>query len=146
MEKYCGKVTKINSICSTYLLDIDENEWWWNEYMLEPLQGKTYIVNVIGNTVIVKDKKGREGKAVCSLKDKFNLSTGISLAIEKLRWKPKENEYYWTIDFSCIDCVKRYIWEGDYMDRKLFKNGVVFETEKEAMKVAKKMKKKILYL
>lgn len=140
MEKYCGKIAKITKINSIgYSLDIDDGGWYWEEYMLEPLQEKIYSVIVVGNTVIVKDEKGKEGKAVCSPEDKFNLSTGISLAVEKLRWKPSNNEYYWTIDFSQPDYVYEYQWVNDCVDKRLFESGVVFKTEKEAKEVAKKM-------
>ncbi len=139
MKKYCGKQARITCIYTHgYNLDIDGGKWHWTDDMLEPVS-KEYKVIVNGNTVIIKDDKGNEGVARCSPEDEFNLSTGISLAIEKLRWKPNHHECYWTIDFSRSDYIRRYIWENDCTDRGFFKNNVVFKTKEEAKEVAEKM-------
>ena len=107
--------------------------------MVEPVQAKTYHITVEGNIVTVTDIKGNTGIAKCSLEDEFDLATGISLAIERLRWKPSLGEYYWTVDFGSPSLVYRHLWNNDSVDNMHFKNGVVFKTKKEAVKVAKKM-------
>lgn len=138
MEKYCGKVAKITEVNSeSYSLNIDNERWYWNEHMVESVQ--TYNIIVAGNTVTVTDEKGNTGVARCSPEDEFNISTGISLALERLKWKPNCNEYYWTIDFKWPNWVREYVWGDDITDKKLFKEGVVFKTKKEAIEVAKKM-------
>ena len=140
MEKYCGKIAKITEVRNgSYKLDIDNEGWHWYDDMLEPVKPKKYEITVEGNTVTVTDDNGNIGVAKCSPEDEFNLSTGISLAIERLRWKPNHHEHYWTIDFSYSNCVCDYMWENDRTDNRFFKKGVVFKTKEEATKVAKKM-------
>ena len=140
MEKYCGKKAKITKISGMdYNLDIDEGEWYWYEDMLEDVRPKKYEITVEGNTVTVTDDEGNTGVAKCSPEDEFNLSTGISLAIDRLTWKPNQNENYWSIDFSQPDYVRKYQWVNDSVDNGFFKNGVIFKTKKEAVETAKKM-------
>lgn len=131
MGEYCGKVAKITKVNnSSYFLDIDEEVWYWNDHMLEPVQ-KEYRVIVNGNTITVKDDNGNEGE--------FNLSTEISFALKNMRWKPKKAESYYTVAFPYEFNIVRSTWRNDKTDNILYKKGLVFKTKKEAMDVAQKM-------
>lgn len=140
MEKYCGKIAKIVDMDSnSYKLDIDYRCWYWNDNMLESSKSKKYEIIVEGNTVTVTDDKGNTGIAKCSPEDEFNLSTGISIAIDRLKWKPKRDENYWTVNFSYKLNVLEYTWCNDSCDKEFYKKGLVFKTKEEAEKVAKIM-------
>jgi len=140
MQEYCGKEAKIVKIDKSYYkLDIDNEAWYWNENMLESVKSKKYAVIVEGNTVTVTDDEGNIGVAKCSPEDEFNLSTGISLAIDRLKWKPSSGEIFFTVDFTTEDNILKYIWSGTYDDEAYYKKGLVFKTRKEAIKTAKKM-------
>lgn len=139
MKEYRGKQAKITRVSGeSYKLDIDDGRWNWTDDMLE--SSKKYEVIVDGNTVTVKDDKGNTGIAKCSPEDKFNLSTGISLAIERLKWKPSLDEKYYTISFANkYNSVGIYTWANDSTDNTFYERGLIFRTEEEAEKAAKIM-------
>lgn len=139
MCKYRGRQAKITDIYTHgYDLDIDDGKFTWTDDMLEPIS-KRYEVIVEGNTVTVKDDKGNEGIAECPFKDKFNLSTAISIAINGLRWKPSLGEECYSVNFLDKDPVMCYHWADDYADNILYERGLVFKTREEAEEVVKTM-------
>ena len=146
MEKYRGKQARIIDIITNtgkpfYKLDIDDvddEKWNWTDDMLNPIS-KKYEVIVNGNTVTVKDDKGNEGIAKCSSEDEFNLSTGISLAISRFKWKPSFGEEYYTICSEYKNPIYNHIWTDDANDSCLYERGLVFKTKEEAKRAFKIM-------
>ena len=140
MEKYCGKVAKIIEINSRYYkLNIDNGEWYWSYDMLEPASKKSYNVCVDGNKITVINSYGEKGTAKCSPKDKFDLATGISIAIGRMKWKPKEEELYYSIDFAQDDNVVTQPWNNDIVDKTLYEKNLVFKKKEEAKEAAEKI-------
>jgi hypothetical protein len=136
MEEYRGKQARITDVGRPfYKLDIDDGRWNWTVDMLEPIS-KKYVVTVSGNTVTVKDDKGNTGIAKCSPEDEFNLSTGISIAISRLKWKPSLGERYFTI---CLADKNPIIWDDDSIDNIFYERGLVFKTKEEAEEATKIM-------
>lgn len=54
------------------------------------------------------------------------------------RWKPEVGEVYWTIT-TTGECYFTY-WNNDNYDKRRYKFGNVFQTEKQAAEAAKKVK------
>lgn len=142
MEKYCGQEARVEEISdydNYYKLDIDDRVWYWSNDMLEPTSKKSYSVCVDGNKITVINSCGEEGTAKCSPKDKFDLATGISIAIGRMKWKPKEEEFYYTIDFAQNDNTVTQPWNNDIIDKTLYEKNLVFKTKEEAQKAAEKI-------
>lgn len=135
MEKYCGKKAKVVDIIKPYYkLDIDKEEWYWDEETLEKFQEEYHII-VDGNTIIMRDNNGNESES--------DIDTSISIAIDRLKWKPKKCETYWTIGLSDDTNTRTYRWLNDEQDNELYRKGLVFKTRKEAKRVADKILKAI---
>lgn len=67
------------------------------------------------------------------------------MQIEKLRWKPKAGEYYFTITTSLGHIeTARYVWNDDLLDTNLYKTGNCFETREEAEAKLEQIKKLLL--
>lgn len=59
-----------------------------------------------------------------------------SLEIEKIPFKPKQHEWYWTVFFyRGLTSTKKYAWISYDNDYLRYKNGLVFRTEEEAKKI-----------
>lgn len=140
MEQYCGKEARVTELRGDYyILDIDKEEWYWSDDMLEPSPKKSYKVVVDKNKITVTDDSGKEGTAKCCPKDKFDLATGISIAIGRMKWKPEEGKLYYSIDFAQKDNTVAQPWNNDIIDKTLYEKNLVFKTAEEAQKVAEKI-------
>ncbi len=58
----------------------------------------------------------------------------------KKRYKPKYLETYYTI-YYYDHTVERFIWGDDGIDKKHYKNGLLFKTKREALAALKKLNK-----
>lgn len=54
-------------------------------------------------------------------------------------WKPEKGEKYYIPSPVSSDYYDRYIWYGYHFSSQLFKRGLVFKTEEEAIECSKKM-------
>lgn len=137
MKEYCGKVARVTEINkNAYSLDIDNGLWYWSDDMLEPVH-KEYHIIVDGTTVIIRDNNGNECKV------EGDIAKSISIALENMKWKPKNGEDYWTVDlFSDTNTIK-FEWDNDRQDNEIYRKGLVFRTEDEAKRTADKMLKAI---
>lgn len=59
-------------------------------------------------------------------------------------WKPKLNDYYWTVDFLSDSNVKQLKWSDSEKDIKLYNNNLAFKSKPEAIKKSDKMLESLL--
>ena len=68
-----------------------------------------------------------------------------TLQWEKLRWKPKDGEYYFTIVTSMGNLkIHHYMWTNDHSDKTIYKIGNCFKTKEEAEAKLEQIKKLLL--
>lgn len=93
MLKYAGKVVRIRkkfNLIGVYEIDADNKEYVWTDEMLEDVESDVMMIEIYqdGNKVIAK-KDGKVSVAKCSPEDKFDIFTGVRIAIERLEEKCK---------------------------------------------------------
>jgi hypothetical protein len=57
----------------------------------------------------------------------------------KFNWIPKSGESYFAIDFSKEDMLSEWIWLDDEFDAILYKRGLIFKTQEDAIAKAEEM-------
>ena len=67
-----------------------------------------------------------------------------TMQIEKLRWKPKKGELYFSILLRQIPEIAHYLWTGDSLDMNFYKMGNCFKTEEEVLAKLEQIKKLLL--
>jgi hypothetical protein len=67
-----------------------------------------------------------------------------TMQIEKLRWKPKKGELYFTILLRQVVEIAHYSWSGDKLDTRFYEMGNCFKTEEEAIAKFEEIKKLFL--
>lgn len=67
-----------------------------------------------------------------------------TMQIEKLRWKPIRGQIYYYVALEVIPYISFHIWRDDGVDDQHYQSKNCFETEKEALAVAEKIKKILL--
>ena len=67
-----------------------------------------------------------------------SLITG-ALKINKLPWKPSRDDAYYMPSVTSIDKYIKLFWTGSKNDEDSYQQGLVFRTEKEAVKLAEEM-------
>lgn len=146
MEKYLGKIMTISSIVKNckYRLKEDIGYWNWTEEMLEDVEDITILVR---NNKVIAKMGDKVGVAKCSPEDEFDIFTGAKLAIERL--EEKCNPYSWlkygvryyVPSFIENNFCTSYTYRDDPTDKNIKERGLIFKTEEEAIKCAKKMLK-----
>lgn len=56
------------------------------------------------------------------------------------KWKPEQDEIYWSVILWDIPQVRDYTWVDDYVDIGLYKSGNCYKTKTEANKKLKLIK------
>lgn len=59
--------------------------------------------------------------------------------VEPEKWKPKKGETYFSIEFTYPNCVFAVEWADYPFEETLYNQGLVFQTEEEAINCATKM-------
>jgi hypothetical protein len=68
-----------------------------------------------------------------------------TMQIEKLRWKPKNGEHYFTVVMAGFNTyISEYVWENDNTDKYVYKIGNYFKTKEEAEAKFEQIKKVLL--
>ena len=67
-----------------------------------------------------------------------------TLQWEKLRWKPKKGELYFSILLRQVPEIARYSWDGCKLDTNFYEIGNCFKTEEEAITKYEQIKKLLL--
>ena len=67
-----------------------------------------------------------------------------TMQIEKLRWKPKKGESYFSILLRQVVEIAHYSWDGGKLDIKFYEMGNCFKTEEEAIAKYERIKKLLL--
>lgn len=69
----------------------------------------------------------------------YNVIVEGNIAISNLKWKPKDGEVYYSVNFMEDSLVTDFYWYNDKYDNNLYRRGLVFKTKEEARKVAETM-------
>ena len=67
-----------------------------------------------------------------------------TMQIEKLRWKPKKGETYFSILLRQVVEIAHYSWDGGKLDTKFYEMGNCFKTEEEVLAKFEQIKKVLL--
>ena len=67
-----------------------------------------------------------------------------TMQIEKLRWKPKKGETYFSILLRQVPEIAHYSWDGCKLDTKFYEMGNCFKTEEEVLAKFEQIKKILL--
>lgn len=68
-----------------------------------------------------------------------------TMQVEKLRWKPREGESYFTVIVSATDAwMSQYTWDNDNTDKSAYKIGNCYKTKEEAEAKLEQIKKLLL--
>jgi hypothetical protein len=67
-----------------------------------------------------------------------------TMQIEKLRWKPKKGELYFSILLRQVVEIAHYSWDGGKLDTHFYEIGNCFKTEEEAIAKFEEIKKVLL--
>lgn len=67
-----------------------------------------------------------------------------TMQIEKLRWKPKKGESYFTILLRQVVEIAHYSWDGGKLDTKFYEMGNCFRTIEEVQAKLEQIKKVLL--
>lgn len=65
-------------------------------------------------------------------KEYIELKKQVADTSKKVRWKPKDGGYYFSVMFD--GNIKNYVWNSDVIDNGCYKLGNCFKTEEEAQK------------
>lgn len=147
IRKLRGKVVTITDVYQDYGYRIKEDGriGYWKEQMFEPYDEPFDIkIHVVPEKRIIIATKGEEiGAAKCHKKDKFDLLTGVNLAVSRLKdpW-PQLGDTCWTVVVSGNGVsVEWYPWSDTKFDRKRKMSNNCFRTMEEAKEAAKAIQK-----
>lgn len=106
-------------------------------------EGKDYVV--IGSRAPMKGdyfiglNLDNSAKGVLKAVNNWGASETVRLIVEPVSWKPQKGDIYFfpvCVTFG----VSSVIWRGDSDDERFYKEGMVFQTEKEVEELLIKMK------
>lgn len=139
-RKYQGKyavVTYASHISHRYHLSIDNDEFWWYEHMLEPVEQVIEISEKFGFIIA---RKGESSGRVLATDDVFkDVATALNKLEEtKFPWLRVGVTYY-VPNIRKAELYTAIKYRNTRLDASNKKCGCVFRTKEEAVEVAKKM-------
>lgn len=94
----------------------------------------------IGSTTKISPVTPEEQQAFDDFcKSKGKIWNKEKLQWEKYRWKPLTNDWYYVVNHSYPNAIKRLRWEDDPIDNRYYDNCNCFQTREQALKAAEKV-------